>query len=262
MAVRVKPADLSVLTAHTRFAVNLLDVACLVDIHQIACIVQHTHTSRYGTVIAEGIAQDKSYHAELEICGFFRLGNQIIMQLHKTFFAVIIIGIDNRKGLMDNVLTCQNRLAGSPGLRPVCGLCKAARKIIQLLISICHISNLLDPITDDFLEILLKILADDENDPVKTSLQCVLDGVIHDDLSIGSHRLQLLDAAAKTAADTSRHNCKCCFHCTHLRLPFCCCLQRSPAARVICDIIIPDLGQLYNAAIKNRVKISGKSKIF
>ena len=139
----------------------------------------------------------------------------------------------------------QKILAGSPGLRPVCGLCKAARKIIQLLISICHISNLLIRLPMTSFEILLKILSDDENDPVKTSLQCVLDGVIHDDLSIGSTGSSCLMPPPKRLPIPAAIIAKCCFHCTHLRLPFCCCLQRSPAARVICDIIIPDLGQLY-----------------
>ncbi len=113
-----------------------------------------THTAWHRLRV---LPDKKSYHAELEICGL--LWEQDNRSFTKPSFAIIVIGIDDCKGLMDNVLHAE-----SPGRfpRPVCGLCKAARKIIQLLISICHISNLLDPITDDFLEILLKILSDDK----------------------------------------------------------------------------------------------------
>ena len=63
----------------------------------------------------------------------------------------------------------------------------------------------LDAVADNLPEILLQIPADDEYHLVESRLQSVVDGVIHNDLPVWPHRLQLLDPAAEPAADAGCH---------------------------------------------------------
>ena len=107
---------------------------------------------------------------------------------------------------MNHLLRTQDRLAGSPWLRPVRRLLIAFREICKLLKCVLNRGNLLDTTPDDLLKILFQILPDNEHDLVKSGLQRVMNRIVHDDLTTGSYRFQLLDSTAKPASDTCRHN--------------------------------------------------------
>ena len=54
-------------------------------------------------------------------------------------------------------------------------------------------------------------LADNKYNLVKSSFDCIMNGIIHNNLSTCSHRCKLLDSFSKTTSDSCRHNYKCCF---------------------------------------------------
>ena len=68
-----------------------------------------------------------------------------------------------------------------------------------------------DPVSYYFFKIFFQVLSDHKDDFVKSRLDRVIDGVIHNDLPIRAYRSELLDPAAKTASDPCRHDHKCCF---------------------------------------------------
>ena len=107
---------------------------------------------------------------------------------------------------MDHLLRAQNRLARSPWFRPVCRLLISFRKIGKFLIRVLYRGNLLDPSPYDLLKVLLQVLPDNEHDLVKSGFQRVMNRIVHDNLTTGSYRLQLLDSAAEPASDACRHN--------------------------------------------------------
>ncbi len=57
----------------------------------------------------------------------------------------------------------------------------------------------------------LQIFTDDKYYFVEACLQCIMDGIIHNDLTLWSYWCKLLDSFSKSAADSGCHNHKCCF---------------------------------------------------
>ena len=144
------------------------------------------------------------------------ISDQPVMKTDKRFLSVIIVGIDDGKGLMDHIFGGDNRLTGAPGFYAVRRSGEILRKIVQLLERVGHLNLLFHAISDDVSEILLQILPNNEHDAVKARLDGIVNRVIHDDLPAGSHRLQLFDSLAESASDSRCHNGQCCFFHTSL----------------------------------------------
>ena len=178
-------------------------------------------SSGHTAVLAQCIAQQKTGHAEFHPAFRFMILYQVIMNLDKSFLPIIIICIDDHKGLLHKFLTAQNRLAGPPWLCPSLRLCKSCRQIVHLLKGVNGLDALLHPVPDHFPEILLQILPDDEYDLVKTCLHGIMNGIVNDDLPGRSDRLQLFDSPSKTAANSCCHDDQCClFHISLLCIYF------------------------------------------
>ena len=168
-------------------------------------------------VVAESVSENKAGHGDLLNARFsLMISDQPVMKTDKRFLSVIIIGIDDGKGLMDHIFGGDNRLTGAPGFYAVRRSGEILRKIIQLLERVGHLNLLFHAISDDVSEILLQILPDNEHDAVKARLDGIVNRVIHDDLPAGSHRLQLFDSLAESASDSCCHNGQCCFFHTSL----------------------------------------------
>ena len=58
-------------------------------------------------------------------------------------------------------------------------------------------ADLLNAVTDGLFKRLLNVVADDKDDLVKTGLDGVMNGIVHDDLAVGTDGGQLFDAAAE-----------------------------------------------------------------
>ena len=182
----------------------------------------------HAAVVGEGIAQDEARHGDL----IFGMGlRQPAVQVAVGLPAVVVVGIDHREGLADQLLRRQHRLPGAPGLGAPLGNAESLRHGVQILEGIVHLhiqpaAQRLDAITDPLPEIRLDVLPDDKDQLVESGGNGIVDGIVHDDLIVQPHRLQLLDAPAEPGPDSSRHDQQCRSH--HVNLP-----RTGKAARTI-----------------------------
>src|SRR5699024_2109176 len=134
---------------------------------------------------------------------------QVVMDFAEAVFAVIIIGVDDDKGGVDQIFGRQYCLAGTPGLGTAFG--KLAGDVMQVLENVVHRNPMggtdsSHAVPDGFPERSLDVFTNYKNDMVETRFDGVMDGIIHDDMSAGVHGFQLFNAAAKTRADACGHN--------------------------------------------------------
>ena len=137
--------------------------------------------------------------------------HQEVVNLHKGFLAVVVVRVDDHEGLVQQALAGQNRLAGAPGLGAVCGQRHACGQIFLLLVGVGDLHTQTgagggNAVADRFAEGLGNVVPDDKDHLVEACLNGVVNGIVHDNLAVQAHGLQLLDAAAETAADARRHN--------------------------------------------------------
>ena len=139
--------------------------------------------------------------------------DQIIMDFHIGFLTIIIIRINYHKRLIQNSFCCKYSLTGSPRFGTVCRFLKSSRKIFQRLKCIFYLRDLFDPLPDYTAELLFQIFTNDKYNFIKPCLQSIMNGIIHNDLTIWSYWCKLFDSFSKTASNSGSHNNKCClFH--------------------------------------------------
>ena len=114
------------------------------------------------------------------------------MDCFETFFAIVIICINDDERSINHIFSRKHGLTGSPRLCPA--FRQSSRDIVNILESIVHSyimrrANGGNTITDDLFELFLDILADDKYYMVETSFNRIMDRVIHDDMSSIIHRL-------------------------------------------------------------------------
>src|SRR5699024_2268487 len=172
-----------------------------------------------AAIVRQGIFEHKTRHAGLSpAC-------QIVMDLAEAVFAVIVIGVDDDKGGMDQLFGRQDRLAGAPGLGAPFG--KLAGDIMQVLESVVHRNAVIGTdsshaVPDGLPERSLDVFTNYKNNMVEASLHGVMDGIVHNDMPAGVHRFQLLDAAAKAGANACGHDEQSCVHVFSFLVPLDC----------------------------------------
>ena len=134
------------------------------------------------------------------------------MRQHERLLAIVVVCIDNKEGLLYDITAGKHRLARAPGLFAVCRAGKALGKVVLFLKSVGHGADLFNSLANHLAEILFQIVTNDKDHAVKAGFQCVVNGIIHNNLAVGAYGRQLLDAAAKARADARRHNYKTGFH--------------------------------------------------
>ena len=138
---------------------------------------------------------------------------QIVVNFYVGLFSIVVICIDNSEWLGKDFLCCQYGMSGSPWLGTVCRFPEISRKIIDLLECISNLCNLGDTVSDHSFELILKVFTDNKYNLVESCLQCIMDRIVHNDLTLRSYRCKLLDTFSKTASDSRRHDYQCClFH--------------------------------------------------
>ena len=65
---------------------------------------------------------------------------------------------------------------------------------------------LFNAVTNPLFEIFFNVFANDKDQLIKSSLDGIMNGIIHDDLIVQTNGFQLFDARAKSTAQASRHN--------------------------------------------------------
>lgn len=94
-----------------------------------------------------------------------------------------------------DLLCCKHGLTGSP--RFYTTFRQSSRDIVNILEGIvhCYIAGITDSgnaVTDALFEFLLDILPDNKYHMVETSLNRIMNGIVHDDVFRSGYRLQLL----------------------------------------------------------------------
>ncbi len=107
------------------------------------------------------------------------------MNLLESLFAVIIIGIDNAERAINLVLSGKNCLTCAPRLGS--SLWEFTRNIVKILESVSYLyavggANALNSVSDSLTEILFDVFSDNEYDFIEACLDCIVNGIVHDDV--------------------------------------------------------------------------------
>ena len=180
------------------------DAGALGHAVQGAVRVGHAHTAGHAAVLRHRVAEQVAHHAVVVIAAVL-VGGQVIVHHPERLGAVVVIGVDHRKGAVDEVLGGQHGVAGAPGLDPAFRHGVACGQLFQLLESVFHVHGLGHTVADGGLEGLFDLMLDDKDHRLEACAAGVVERIIHDDLSVGAHRVDLLHAAV-TAAHTCRHH--------------------------------------------------------
>ena len=181
-----------------------LDAGALGDAAEGAVLVCHADAAGHAAVFGDGILQQIADHAVI-IHGAVRVGGEVIVDDLEGLRAVVVVRIDDRKGAVNEVLGRQHRVAGAPRLDPALRDGKARGQLVELLEGVLHLHDLGHPVADGGLEGLLDLMLDDEDHGLEPGAAGIVEGIIHDDLPVRAHRVDLLHAAVP-AAHTSRHD--------------------------------------------------------
>ena len=207
---RDKAVRVDALAARCCAVGGLFNAAGLQHAGQVVGVVHLADAAGDSAVVAQGVFQHKARHGQ--VAGLVgRVALQKVVQLDKSLFAVVVVGVDNGERLLDDALAGQHSLAGAPGLAAALGHGVPGGNVLQRLERVVDLNaqlgaDFLDAVADGLFESVLDIVADDKDDFVKPGLDGVMNGIVHDDLAVGADGCQLLDAAAEAGADTSGHN--------------------------------------------------------
>ena len=181
-----------------------LDAGALGHAVQGAVRVGHAHAAGHAAVLRHRVAEQVAHHAVVVIAAVL-VGGQVIVHHPERLGAVVVIGVDHRKGAVDEVLGGQHGVAGAPGLDPAFRHGVACGQLFQLLESVFHVHGLGHPVADGGLEGILDLVLDHKDHRLKAGPAGVVERIIHDDLAVGAHGVDLLHTAV-TAAHACRHH--------------------------------------------------------
>ena len=164
----------------------------------------HAYAAGHAAILGDSVPEQIAYHAVVVIAAVL-VGGQVIIHHPEGLRAVIIIGIDDCKRAVDEVLCRQNGVAGAPGLDTALRHGKACGQLIQLLEGVFHVHGLGYTLADGCLESILDLMLDNKDHRLKACAAGIVKGIIHDHLTVRPHRVDLLHAAV-AAAHASRHD--------------------------------------------------------
>ena len=113
---------------------------------------------------------------------------------------------------MNNVLTHEHGVVGSPGFHAAFGNLEALGQVIQRLEAefAGHLTFIL--LQNLVAELVFKVASDNPHDFAESGLDGIVDGVIHDGFTIGTQCIELLEATI-TAAHAGSKEEESRFHC-------------------------------------------------
>ena len=168
----------------------LLNPCALMDIHQVAILIHRAHAPCHMSIVGQGVVKLVADHGIL-VSVIILHQCQLVINHVKCLFPIIIICIDDCKRPVNQILTAQHCMGGAPGLHAALRDLKPFRYLIHLLIHICHIHISADTVAYVDLEFRLNGLLDDKDNLLKSSLFCIKNGEINDDVAILIHRVNL-----------------------------------------------------------------------
>ena len=146
-------------------------------------------------------------------------GGQLVVDHLERGLAVVVVGIDYRKGCaVDGLPGAEHRMGGAPGLDPAFGDGKSLGQIRQFLVGVANLhGSLLQTLADGFQEVLLDGFLDDNHNGVEAGLMGIINGIIQNGLALTADRVDLLQSAV-AAAHTGGQNHKNRFLCHRIFL--------------------------------------------
>ena len=171
------------------------------QLHHAAQVVLGIHVAdpaRHGSELGERVPQGKSNQRVGVLVFFVR---QVIVEKLVGALTVEIIGVNDGKGLVDNVTSHEYGMACSPGLGAFGRNAESVRDVVQLLEHVVDVGPVLELLSDRGAEGLLDVAANDKNDLAEANPQGVIDRVVDNNLAPRTHGVDLLEAAI-TAANT------------------------------------------------------------
>ena len=169
----------------------LVQLGAFLDAHEVSVLVRMAFTARYGAVFGERVAEHVANHAEMCAFGIGVLDE--FRSLHVCVASVEVIRIDNSEAVLENILAAEERVCGAPGLGASFGNFAALGNAdFHTLERVFHGDSFFNAMTDGFAENLVVLFLDDENNPVKSRLDCVKNGEIDDEFAVFGKLVNLL----------------------------------------------------------------------
>src|SRR6059058_2559958 len=109
--------------------------------------------------------------------------------------SVKIVGVDDRKGLVNDIGSHQNCVQRAPRLGAAGRDGKSQRKFGEFLKDIFDRDMPLKPSANSLLERLLNIFANNEHDLDESCAECVVDRIVDDSFTTRTDWINLLEAA-------------------------------------------------------------------
>ena len=166
--------------------------------------IHRTDAARHMPVFRQCVVEMIGNHRIL-IFVIITAGCQTIIDRLERRFSIVIIRVDHRKRSVDHLAAAENRMTGSPRFDASLRNLKSIRKTVIFLIHILHLHVLFHAVSDMFLKLFLNRFLDNKYDLFESSLDCVEDRKIDDQISFPIDRINLLQTAVP-AAHTSRHD--------------------------------------------------------
>ena len=181
-----------------------LDAGVLGDAAEGAVLVEGADAPGHAAVLRDGVPEQVAHHAVVVDLAV-GVGGKIVVDDLEGLRAVVIVRIDDGEGAVKIGLCRQHGVAGAPWLDAALGDGVALGQLIQLLERILHVHRLGDPLADGGFEGVLDFVLDNKDDRLKACAAGVVQGIVHDDLTAGPHRVDLLHPAV-AAAHAGRHD--------------------------------------------------------
>ena len=132
-------------------------------------------------------------------------GDQRVIGLLKGMGSVIIIRIDHRERRVDQLPAAQDGMARAEGFHPSLRNAEPFRQVSQLLKRVGNLHMPGDPVPDQASEVLLDLMFNQEDHPLKPGSPGIKNAVIQDGLPVRPDRIHLLQPAV-AAPHSRRHN--------------------------------------------------------
>ena len=134
------------------------------------------------------------------------MGGQIVIHYLKSLHPIVIVGIDDSKRSINQILCGKDCMAGSPRFFAVFRNFKSCRQDVQLLKRIFYFHDFGNAIANCSTECFLDFMLDDKNDSPKSGAICVVKRIINNDFPIRTNRVNLLHSSISAAHTCSHDN--------------------------------------------------------
>ena len=191
-------------------AVDALDFGAFHNAGQQFLLVHGANAAAYGSAVGKRVAYAEAYHGIFSGAAFGELAEELAHHLEGVA-VVEVIAVDDSEGFLDGVLAHHHRVVGSPGLGAAFGASEAFGQCVERLEyeftgDVVFIFG-----EHDAAEVLFEILADNKHEFAESGVDGIVDGVVHDGLSVRAQSVQLLESAvAATHSSSEKEECR--FH--------------------------------------------------